>query len=155
MIISEACLSNVQRLHHLFSCLKGDASAAIDHLAVTSENFIVAWEMLSSRYENKRRLISTHLNKLFTLPTVTAKSAQELKALRDRLNSAITALKNLKRPVDQWSDILVFLLTQKFDKFSREAWELKLGASTVILLTSKSMRSSNHGYELSIPYCRA
>lgn len=127
MIIGEASLSNVQRLHHLFSCLKGDAIAAIEHLQLTSDNFPVAWQILSSRYENKRRLISTHLNKLLTLPNVTAKSAPELRALRDKANSAIAALKNLDRPVDQWSDILVFLVTQKLDKSSREALEIKFG----------------------------
>jgi len=111
MIIGEASLSNVQRLHHLFSCLKGEAIAAIDHLPLTAENFQVAWQILSSRYENKRRLISTHLHKLFTLLNVAVESAQELRALRDKVNSAIAALKNLDRSVDQWSDILVYLVT--------------------------------------------
>ncbi|XP_071582393.1 uncharacterized protein, partial [Temnothorax nylanderi] len=129
MIICETSLSPVQRLHHLLSCLRGEASASIEHLALTSENFDVAWQILSSRFENKRRLISTHLNKLFTLPNVTAKSAPEMRALRDKVNAAIAALRNLARPVDQWSDILVFLITQKLDQSSREAWELKLGSS--------------------------
>jgi len=129
MIIGEVSLSNVQRLHHLFSCLKGDAIAAIEHLPLTSENFPVAWQILSSRYENKRRLISTHLNKLFTLPNVNVKSAHELRALRDKANSAIAALRNLDRPIDQWNDILVFIVTQKLDKTSREALEIKFGNS--------------------------
>ncbi|XP_071643017.1 uncharacterized protein [Temnothorax longispinosus] len=116
----------VNQLHHFFSCLKGEASAAIEHLALTSENFAVAWQIFSSRYENRRQLIGTHLNKLFSLPAVNAKSAQELRALRDRVNATIAALKNLARPVEQWSNILVFLITQKLDTLSREAWEIKL-----------------------------
>lgn len=123
----ESSLSNVQRLHHLFSCLKGETSAAVEHIQLTSDNFTVAWQILSSRYENKRRLINTHLNKLFTLLSVNQKSAQDLRTLRDTVNSAIAALKNLEHPVQQWSDILVFLVTQKLDKSSREAWEIKVG----------------------------
>lgn len=129
MIIDESSLSNVQRLRHLFSCLKGEALAAIEHLPLTSENFLVAWQILSSRYEHKRRLISTHIHKLFTLPNVTVKSALELRALSDKANSAIAALRNLDRLIDQRSDILVFLVTQKLDKASREALENKLGHS--------------------------
>ena len=49
--------------------------------------------------------------------------------LRDQVNAAIQTLKNLGRPVEHWDDILVFLVTQKLDKASREALELKLGTS--------------------------
>ncbi|XP_011858859.1 PREDICTED: uncharacterized protein LOC105556383 [Vollenhovia emeryi] len=127
MIIEEKSLSIVQKLHHLFSCLKGDALTAIEHLTVTSDNFKVAWTTLSSNFENERRLINAYIHRLFTLPNVTAKSATELRALQNQLTAAIAALKNLSRPVDRWSDIFVYLATQKLDKSSREAWEIKLG----------------------------
>ncbi|XP_029157828.1 uncharacterized protein LOC114930257 [Nylanderia fulva] len=39
---------------------------------------------------------------------------------------SIQALKNLGRPVIHWDDVLVFLVSQKLDKASRKAWELKL-----------------------------
>jgi len=101
MIIDEASLSNVQKLHHLFSSLRGVALTAIEHLTVTSDNFPVAWTILSSNFENERRLINAYIHRLFTLPNVTMKSAHELRALREKANSAIAALRNLDRPVDQ------------------------------------------------------
>lgn len=127
LIIEEKSLSNVQKLHHLFSCLKGEALTAIEHLTVTSDNFPVAWKTLSTNFENKRRLINAYIHRLFTLPNVTAKSVTELRALQSKLSAAIAALKNLSRPVEHWSDIFVYLVTQKLDKSTREAWELKLG----------------------------
>ncbi|XP_029172121.1 uncharacterized protein LOC114941332 [Nylanderia fulva] len=131
MIIEEKSLSNVQKLHHLFSCLKGEALTAIEHLTITSDNFAVAWTILSSNFENERRLINSYIHRLFTLPNVTAKSATELRALQSKLTAAIAALKNLSRPVEHWSDIFVYIITQRLDKSSREAWELKLGKTTV------------------------
>ncbi|XP_029178147.1 uncharacterized protein LOC114945957 [Nylanderia fulva] len=131
MIIEEKSLSNVQKLHHLFSCLKGEALTAIKHLTITSDNFAVAWTILSSNFENERRLINSYIHRLFTLPNVTAKSATELRALQSKLTAAIAALKNLSRPVEHWSDIFVYIITQRLDKSSREAWELKLGKTTV------------------------
>jgi len=100
MIIDKKSLSDVQRLHHLFSCLKGEALTTIEHLTVTSENFTVAWNILASNFENERRLINSYLNRLFTLPNVTTKSATELRALQSKLTATIAALKNLSRPVD-------------------------------------------------------
>lgn len=37
---------------------------------------------------------------------------------------SVQALKNLGHLVDQWDDILVYLVSQKLDKVSRKAWEL-------------------------------
>ncbi|XP_076660432.1 uncharacterized protein LOC143363786 [Halictus rubicundus] len=126
MVIDEPSLANVDRLHFLCSSLKGEASNAIAHLPITDQNFAVAWELITSRYENKRRLITTHLTTLFSLPQVNSESSRELRDLRDRINVSTQALRNLKRPVDQWSDIIVFLGVQKLDRSSRKAWELKL-----------------------------
>ncbi|XP_077255249.1 uncharacterized protein LOC143893589 [Temnothorax americanus] len=42
LVSSDPHLSNVDRMHYLCSCIKGDASKALDHLAVTNQNFEVA-----------------------------------------------------------------------------------------------------------------
>ncbi|XP_076660019.1 uncharacterized protein LOC143363291 [Halictus rubicundus] len=117
MVIDEPSLANVDRLHFLCSSLKGEASNAIAHLPITDNNFAVAWKLITSRYENKRRLTTTHLTTLFSLPKVTSESAPELRNLRDRINASTQALK---------SAIIVFLGVQNLDGSSRKAWELKL-----------------------------
>ncbi|XP_018395706.1 PREDICTED: uncharacterized protein LOC108774166 [Cyphomyrmex costatus] len=66
---------------------------------------------------------------LLNLPTVSTNTSKDLCALRDISNSAIQGLKNLGRPVEHLSDMLVFLISQKFDKISREAWELRRDTS--------------------------
>lgn len=35
----------------------------------------------------------------------------------------------LKRPVDEWSDILVFVITQKLDTSTLKEWKMNLGSS--------------------------
>jgi len=47
--------------------------------------------------------------------------------LHDQTNKAIQALSNLGCATEHWDDWLVFLVSQKLDKSSRKAWELKLG----------------------------
>lgn len=129
MIVDDQGLSNVERMHYLCSVLSGDASRAISHLNVTEANFTIAWDLITSRYENKRRLIYTHLHALFSLPQVVCENSKSLQNLRDQTNLSIQALKNLGRRVTAWDDILVYFLSQKLDKTSRKAWELKLSDS--------------------------
>ncbi|KAL6253949.1 hypothetical protein P5V15_015796 [Pogonomyrmex californicus] len=50
MIYNDPSLSNVERMHYLCSCVKGDA--------------ILMWNILVSHYDNKRRLIMFHLQTL-------------------------------------------------------------------------------------------
>ncbi|EFN66945.1 hypothetical protein EAG_00505, partial [Camponotus floridanus] len=67
IIIDNRNLTNVDRLQYLCSSLSGDASNALNNLAITDANFAVAWDILTSRYENKCRLINGHLQTLFSL----------------------------------------------------------------------------------------
>ncbi|XP_076397912.1 uncharacterized protein LOC143266164 [Megachile rotundata] len=129
LIINDQSLSNVDRMHYLSSCLIGDANSALAHLAITEANFPVAWKILTSRYENKRRLISFHIHALHNLPTVNSETYKNLRDLSDKVNASIQALINLDRPVKQWDDMLVYLVTQRLDTSTRKAWELHLGDS--------------------------
>lgn len=95
MIHNDPSLSNVERMHYLCSCVKGDASNALNHLAVTNANFDVAWNILVSHYDNKRRLITFHLQTLLNLPSLASESSKDLRDLRDQTNTAIQALKDL------------------------------------------------------------
>ncbi|XP_076291883.1 uncharacterized protein LOC143214555 [Lasioglossum baleicum] len=128
LIINDESLSDVKRLHHLNSCVKGEAENLICNLPVTDANFKIAWDTLVQRFDNKRDLIQEHLKTLYSLPH--ASDASELRSLRDKAHKTLQALRNLERPVDTWDDMIVYLLVSRLDRSSRKAWELKLGEST-------------------------
>ncbi|XP_029172429.1 uncharacterized protein LOC114941586 [Nylanderia fulva] len=130
LIIENSDLVDVNRLQYLHSCVKGDAFDIVRNLALVDSNFKVAWDLLIARYDNKRRLVHEHIHELTSLTPINSESASALSALRDKANVAIKALKHLGRAVDQWDDILVYLIVQKFDKATRKAWELQLGDTT-------------------------
>ncbi|XP_024879222.1 uncharacterized protein LOC112459388 [Temnothorax curvispinosus] len=127
LIINNRDLLEVNRLQYLHSCVKGEASDAIRNLALTDTNFKIAWNLLLARYDNHRRLVHEHIHALHTLPPATSDSAAALTALRDKASVSIQSLKNLGRAVDTWDDMLAYLLVQRLDKGTRNAWELKLG----------------------------
>lgn len=130
LIHNDKLLSNADRLHYLCSCVKEEASKALSHLAMTDANFDVAWQIFVERYDNKRRLVNVYMHKLANLPQVSSENAYELHSLLDQVNSAMQALKNLGLPVEHWDAVFVYHTTQRLDKASRQAWEMKLGNSS-------------------------
>lgn len=129
MIHDDPSLSDLKRLHYLCSCLKGDASKALDDIDIVEANYDLAWNRLISRYENKRKLVTFRLQSLFNLPVVTSETSRDLRDLRDQTNKIIHSLRNLGRPVEHWDDVIVYIVAQKLDKSTKKAWELKLGKS--------------------------
>lgn len=65
LIIDNQDLSNFAHMHFLSSCLKGRALDCVSNIAITGENFNAAWKALSSRFESKRRLLSTCISPHF------------------------------------------------------------------------------------------
>src|SRR5436190_14579993 len=114
LIIDNRELSNFSRMHFLVSSLTSVARDAISGIQVTADNFTVAWKALTARFENKRRLIETHISILHNLPKMTRESAVELHALRDKTEQVMSTLKRLNRTSDDIvSDILIFIISQR------------------------------------------
>ncbi|XP_076660409.1 uncharacterized protein LOC143363756, partial [Halictus rubicundus] len=126
---------NLPTFSGAFTCLQGAASDLVENIAITDAGFAIAWDLLVECFENKRLLVTTHLETLYDLPQVHSESADQLRSLRDKANKAIKALQNLDRPVEHWGDLLVFFVTTKLDSESRKAWELKLGDNTDFSIT--------------------
>lgn len=126
LIIQNSDLSEFSRMHFLTSCLKDRALDCVKNIPVTADNFCVAWDILKSRYESKRRLINVHMLTLLNLPVVPQESVQDLQNIHDKVNTVIATLRNLERmPEDLWNDMLVCLVSQKLDSVTRKAWNLK------------------------------
>ncbi|XP_029678572.1 uncharacterized protein LOC115244780 [Formica exsecta] len=80
---------------------------------------------LTARFENKQRLLTSHLSTLFGLSAVSRESASDLQLLCDKINITIASLQKLERsPSNLWNDMLVHILSQKLDHATRKAWTL-------------------------------
>ncbi|XP_076302048.1 uncharacterized protein LOC143220244 [Lasioglossum baleicum] len=129
LVISNATLTNVERMHYLKISLTGEALELVSNIRIAEANFSHAWKKLTDEYENTRLLIATHLNAITDIPVMKFESADGLRALRNTVNSSIDALKNLGRPVDKWDDWLVHTLSKKLAPRTRQEWQLQLGES--------------------------
>jgi hypothetical protein len=64
LIVNNNTLSNVQKFHYLIASLNNEAKDLIANLHVTNENFLVAWQLVIQRYNNKRLRAMMHAKHL-------------------------------------------------------------------------------------------
>ncbi|KMQ85319.1 hypothetical protein RF55_16198, partial [Lasius niger] len=107
----------------------GNAALLIAHVQMSDANYDGAWKILKDEYDCSRALITAYINAFAAFPAMKTESASDLKRLRDTVNSSLSALRNLKRPVNNWADLLVYIVVQKFSAKTRREWNIKLGAS--------------------------
>lgn len=116
-------LDTIQKFIYLRSCLKGEALHIIESLETTNDNYLIAWNLIKKRYENKKLIIHTHVKSIFDLPTVKPDSYQGLRLFLDKFNKNYRALEALGEPVTTWDTLLIHILMQKLDIDTKKQWE--------------------------------
>lgn len=61
LINEDTNLNKIQKFYYLKSCLKGGAEAVISSLAVTNDNYDIAWSILKERFQNDKMIIHSYL----------------------------------------------------------------------------------------------
>ena len=123
-------LNTGDRYNYLRCYIRGKAREIVSAYPLSDENYEAAWSALVAYYKNKRRLVHVHLSELFASKTMKTDDYASLNKLSVEVNTPLNALKVLGRPVDQWSDLLVFIITSKFHSDTFKEWQKKLGDST-------------------------
>ena len=139
-MISKPRIPNVTKLRHLRAHLKGDTSDLVSSYALTDENFQLVWDKLKNRYENKKRLINSHVAVNFAIPPMVKASAVDLKKILVSLNTPLAALRVLGRPVDTWDDLLILHTISLFNGDTKRQWEFYLSN---LSLSASSMQLPN------------
>ncbi|XP_031338175.1 uncharacterized protein LOC116167075 [Photinus pyralis] len=129
LVGSKPNLPPVEKFHNLKTSLEKEALQLINNLAITDDNYQIAWDKLKNKYENKRLLVNAHLASLDAIPPAKSESATELKRILLSTIEAKDALQALGRPVDNHEDWLVHKTTKRLDPQTRRDWETANGAA--------------------------
>lgn len=116
-------LSNIQKFHYLKSSLKGDASKIIESISISDANYAHVWDLLKTRYENKRIIIKTHVLELLNLPNTNKNDPVSLRKLLDTATTNLKILKNLGLPTEEWAVLVIYIMIAKFDFHTKLEWE--------------------------------
>ncbi|XP_071576231.1 uncharacterized protein [Temnothorax nylanderi] len=124
MIHEHPTLPKVQKMQYLIAALKGEAHDVISSFETSDDNFDEAWNTLIERYDDDSLIIQKHIRALFNQPAMVKENYQALRKLLDNVIKHIRALKALKRPTEQWDDLMIYLVTSRLDAAtSKEALE--------------------------------
>lgn len=123
VIENNTSLSAIQKFFYLKSSLQGPALDVIQSLEVSEINYETAWELLKSRFDNKRVIVNNHVSSLFDIQKLEKESGIGLRTMLDTLNKHIRSLTSLGQPTDKWDTLLVYLVTKKLDYNSLRLWE--------------------------------
>ncbi|EZA46352.1 hypothetical protein X777_00247 [Ooceraea biroi] len=100
LVDKNTVLENIQKFYYLKSCLHGNAAQILQSLEMSADNYATAWDLLKSRYENKRLLIYHHIQVLFEVNSLMKESASQLRKLIDDTQKHLRALRTLGEPTD-------------------------------------------------------
>lgn len=128
LILDNKTLSDVQRLHYLRGCLKGEAADLIASEELTGDALSQSWEMLVTRYENKRLLIQARLDQIYSVPAA-QKNATAMNKLINTVAEAKKALLKMGVGATLGDIMLVHSVSRRLDAETKEAWEISLGMS--------------------------
>jgi hypothetical protein len=124
LVVNNATLSNVQKFHYLIASLQDEANGLISNLQITNENFLVAWHLLTQRYNNIRVISMMHAKNLCQIPHVKKGDALSLRRLINNVSSNTNALQALSLNVTVQDLMVDYLILASLDDQSQRDWEL-------------------------------
>ena len=130
LIVNNTTLSNVQKFHYLIASLKNEAKDLITNLQITNENFLVAWQLVTQRYNNKRLIAMMHAKHLCQMPQVRKGDASSLRQLINHVSSHMNALQALSLNVPVQDLMLIHLMSATLDLETQREWELITASRT-------------------------
>ena len=92
LIVNNSTLFNVQKMHYFIASLKNEAKDLVSNLQITYENFLVAWQLVTQRYNNQRLIAMMHAKHLCQMPPVKTGDASSVRKLINHVSSHMSAL---------------------------------------------------------------
>jgi diphosphomevalonate decarboxylase len=114
----------VRKFHYFIASLNNEAKDLISNLQITNENFLVAWQLVTQRYNNKRLIAMMHAKHLCQMPQVKQGDSSSLCQLINHVSSHMYALQALSLNVPVQDLMLNHLMLATLDNDTHQQWEL-------------------------------
>lgn len=135
-------------MQYLKLSIKGEATKPIKHLKSTEENYVTAWELIKTRYNNERRIVETYVQRIMEQPKINHDSADSLKQLHDTTTECLHAIENMKINIKQCDFLLNWIITQKLDSETALLYEQSLNDPRQIQKFSDLMKFIEQRFQM-------
>lgn len=130
LVHDNTSIGDAERFHYLLSCLSGPALATIKSIPLSANNYAIAWDALSERFDNKRLLASAHLDKLFAFKPIAHESLPALIEFVNVFKENVSIIKSLG--VNDLSSFLLFHMGSRvLDSTTLQLFEASASQSTI------------------------
>lgn len=121
--------TKILKFHYLKSSVSDKAKELIKHVQFSEENYAVAFNILSERYENKKRLESQLVKNLLNMDDICPKgnvktlTSKQLESIYNRINQTLQSLAAANISTCCWDPIISHVVISKFDVSTLAEWE--------------------------------
>ncbi|XP_058817171.1 uncharacterized protein LOC131680477 [Topomyia yanbarensis] len=123
LIHSNPQLTDMHKLKYLRSSLSDDALQELSSVGLSAANYIVAWEILENRYENKKLIVKAHLDALFAIEGLKRESYDKLNQLISDFEKNLQMLDKIGQNTSEWTTILAYMVYSKLDSATLRQWD--------------------------------
>ena len=120
-------ISNIEKFTYLKGFLSGNALQTIEGMPLTSDNYIIAKDLLEKRYGNPQLIVSWHMNALLKLDKIVSANAKELRNIHDKVEINIRALNTTGVIPEHFGALLIPIVLEKLPNIVRLQISRKLG----------------------------
>ena len=126
-------LSKIDKFNYLRSLLEGAASRAIQGLALSSDNYDSAVEILKQRFGKTQQIISAHMEEVLKLQPCLTDRPSSLRFPYDKLSVHVRGLSSLGVSSQEYGSLLIPIIMSKLPneirleiarKSSNEVWKI-------------------------------
>lgn len=101
----------------------------ISAFTLSADNYKDAYDFLKNRYDNKRKLLTIHLDNMVK-PLGTVPTAEAMKELHNSLSEGIIATRNMGIDNSSWGPMIVHFAISCLDMESRSLYKQKYNEQT-------------------------
>lgn len=92
LIHNNTQLANIEKFHYLVTSLAKEPLALVKAIPMSESNYLIAYETLLKRYQNKRKLATGYYHEILNLPNLQRASSKDLRHLIDSFTENLSAL---------------------------------------------------------------
>ena len=147
LVVNHTTLSNVKKFHYLIPSHKNEANDLICYLQITNENFLVLWQLVTQRYNNKRLIAMMHGKHLCQMPQERKEDSSSLRQLINHVSSHMNALQALSLNVPVQDLMLNHLILPTLDPETQRNGSLSPPHAQILQQLQKWSHSWNQNAE--------
>ena len=106
-------LTTIDKFHHLYSLLEGQAQRTIKGLAIAADNYQAAIDLLNERFGKTQKILSTYMDELSKIAPCANDKPNHLRFVYDKISVDVRGLEALGVTAEQYGSLLIPVIMSK------------------------------------------